>query len=55
MPFRESRMEWPGDRLDLKIGYADSSQSTEVAMSWYLSVAERQAIDMAIPHIQNAG
>ncbi len=52
MPFRESRMEWPGDRLDLKIGYADSSQSTEVAMSWYLSVAERQAIDMAIPHIQ---
>src|SRR5271157_4073833 len=50
-PIRDSIWEWPGDRLDQKIFYADSSQSTEVAMSWYLTVAERQAIDMAIPRV----
>ena len=38
--------------LDQKIKLADSSQATEVAMSWYLTVAERQAIDMAIPHVK---
>ncbi len=48
-PIRGPVWEWPGDGLDQKIAYADSSQSTEVAMSWYLTVAERQAIDMAIP------
>jgi hypothetical protein len=49
-PIRQRIWEWPGDKLDRKIKFADSSRSTEVAMSWYLTVAERQAIDMAIPY-----
>ena len=48
-PIRGPVWEWPGDTVDKKIRLADSSQATEVAMSWYLTVAERQAIDMAIP------
>jgi hypothetical protein len=49
-PGRGPIWEWPGDGLDQKIKYADSSQATEVAMSWYLTVAERQSMDMAIPY-----
>ncbi len=47
---RTRTWDWPGDRIDQKIGLADSSQCTDVSMSWYLSVAERQAIDEAIPY-----
>ena len=49
LPIRQPIWDWPGDALEKKIEFADESQSTEVAMSWYLTVAERQAIDMAIP------
>ena len=40
-PIRDSIWEWPGDRLDRKIFYADSSQCTEVAMSWSLTGSPR--------------
>jgi hypothetical protein len=54
-PLRHPVWDWPGDRLDDKIKYADSSQATEVAMSWYLTVAERMALDMAIPYDTRPG
>ncbi len=48
----DSLNDWPGDDLNRKITYADTSAVTNVAMSWYLTVAERESIHQAIPKIE---
>jgi len=44
-----SAQQWPGDDLSRQVDLADASSLDDVAMTWYLTMVERQAIIQAIP------